>query len=144
MEGQTWVLVADCARGRLFQEDRHGLKELMGFCHMEGREHVKDRVRDRQGRRAGGGPGNPSTPGSDLRDVEARKFAAHMNTVLRKAHGDRRFDQLVVVAPPHFLGLFRQMLDKQVAHKVVATIDKDLTYLQARNLAGRIFSPRSH
>jgi hypothetical protein len=62
-----------------------------------------------------------------LKDHEKRVFAARLADYLRGGLGN--FDQLVVVAPMHFVNLLRESVSDLVAKKIFATRGKDLTWM---------------
>ena len=141
----TWVLVSDACRARLFQDLgwRGGLQELEGFACPQAREHVKDRVSDRTGLKPAGGQGVRAGASQEVdpKEAESRAFARFLADTLQKRLNRQGFTELVLVAPPHFLGLLRNALPETVARCVVASIDKDLTALEVKELSKRIHAP---
>jgi len=63
-----------------------------------------------------------------------RTFAREVGRYLDRARLDHRFDQLVLVAPPKFLGVLRKELDKEVEKLVADELPKDLAGFSAREL----------
>lgn len=59
-------------------------------------------------------------------DDQAKRFAKTIDLVLRKGRQEKRFDELVVVAEPHYLGLLLNRLDRTTLGMVVDKIHKDL------------------
>ncbi len=83
--------------------------------------------------RSGGGPGSdPERQGAVEHSV--RTFAREVGRYLDKARVDQRFDQLVLVAPPKFLGALRKELHKEVEKLVADELPKDLSWLNAREI----------
>ena len=142
MADGTWVLVSDACRARLFQDlgPRGGLEELEAFNRPQAREHVKDRVSDRTGLKPAGGQGARvgASQEVDPKEAEGRAFARLLADMLQKRWNRQAFSGLVLIAPPHFLGLLRNALSETVAKCVVASIDKDLTVLGAPELSRRL------
>jgi protein required for attachment to host cells len=143
MTNGTWVVVADACRARVFVDhgQREGLEERTGFTRPGGREHVRDRVSDRSGMKpAAGGLGVRAglTPEVDPKEAEARAFARFLADNLKRHRNHEDFKDLVLAAPPHFLGLLRAALDETVSRRVVASFDKDYITLDAPELARRI------
>ncbi|MBI3132894.1 MAG: host attachment protein [Acidobacteria bacterium] len=136
----TWILVADTGRARLFLNHEGELEELTDSVHTEGRQHIGDMVSDSSGRRSQGGQPHRPTMGSDRdpKEVEARRFAKHLAVELKRGLDSHACDSFILVAPPHFLGLLRQILDPQVARRVLTTLDQDLTHLRPDELIERI------
>jgi protein required for attachment to host cells len=153
----TWILVCDASHARLLQEKPRGGKlSLIGtYEHAESRAHVRDLTADAQGRKPvgpvpaarvtgqGGGYGRPGVePETDAKEVEAQKFARELAEVLEKGRNDHAYEQVVIAAPPHFLGTLRGAMSSQVAKHIEATLDKDLTGLELPELMKRFHSSR--
>jgi len=49
-------------------------------------------------------------------------------------HSQKHFDELVLVAPPKFLGMLRDELQNPLDKLVTRTVDKDLTRLTVHEL----------
>jgi protein required for attachment to host cells len=67
-------------------------------------------------------------PHTDPVKVEMRQFLAEVVGDLARAHRDKKFDRLVLIAPPASLGELRKLLPPELATLVVGEIDKDLTH----------------
>lgn len=117
----TWIVSADSARARILQfADREER-----FVEVEDLHNPEGRMQDRE--RADAEPA-----GAVEHSVE--RFAKRIGDYLEKARTDHRYDRLVVVAPPRFLGTLRKDLGKEVAKLVSDQVPKDLTWLNAREL----------
>ena len=100
--------------------------------------HDRDLKSDRPGRvftRAPGTGGrrgavtHHSTGGeSGPRKVEARRFARRITAALDEELRQHRYDRLVVMAPPAFLGLLREEMPAAVGDLLTAEIGKDLVH----------------
>jgi protein required for attachment to host cells len=55
-----------------------------------------------------------------------RAFAKKLGAVLKVKLAEKRFDHLVIVAPPSTLGDLRKMLPKSILSKVAAELAQDL------------------
>lgn len=134
-----WIVAADESRARVLQVARpdERMREVDTFLNPEGRRHEREMQSDAEPRfsgRAGGGPASDrETQGAAERS--ARVFARELGRYLDKARMQQRYDQLVLVAPPKFLGALRQALDKEVEKLVVEELPKELAGLNARELA---------
>ena len=140
-----WILVCDAGRARLFQmEQADRLQLLEELEHPASRARIRDLMADANGRKPNGQPGHRNNhrpgaaPDTDAKEVEAMKFAQELAERLDKGRVEHRFDRLVLVAPPHFLGLLKATLDNQVQKLLAHTVDKDLTSIQARELPQRL------
>jgi protein required for attachment to host cells len=153
MTQSTWILVCDASRARLLREEPRGKRFslLQELDHEESRARARDLMADAHGRKPvgpvparsvqgqGGAFGRPGAePDTDPKEVEAHKFARELAAVLERGLYDHAYDRLVVVAPPHFLGMIRGTLTTEVAKHVDVTIDKDLTWLELPALTERL------
>ncbi len=156
----TWILACDAGRAQLFEELEPGraYSPVAAFLHPEGRAHVVDLVSDTNGRKPvgvsrgvgvvrgwqGGVQGRPgAAPDTDPKEVEAEKFARDLAAVLQKGLDDHRYQALVLVAPPHFLGLLRETVGDQVTKHLEWTLDKDLSLLSMAEIEKRVRGERA-
>lgn len=137
------VVVADQAEASFFDVLSYGkpLRPAGELRNPAGRLHERDFVSDRPGRtlaRAlGAGRGGVShavaperTARKRAADLFARRIAAQLERDLRL----RRFDRLVLIAGPAFLGHLRAALPAALSHCVVDTVVKDLAPVGATDL----------
>lgn len=127
---KTWILVADEAHARLFESERANgeLLEVADFVHPEA-HHADRGHRDRL-------PRSQQSVGSARHGIEPRtsseakirhEFAAELSDFLNEARVANRYDNLVLMAAPAFLGSVRSELDPQVARMVTHALDKQIT-----------------
>jgi protein required for attachment to host cells len=140
MEKGTWILVADASRARLFREQRGKCIMIGEFEHPESRASVRELVSDANGRKPGAGYGHRpgAEPHTDPKDVEAEKFAHRLAESLERGLHVHAFEQLVLIAPPRFMGELKGRLSDQVQKRLLKTIKKNLTALEPREIAARI------
>jgi len=128
----TWILVAHDAGARVFANrgPGKGLELIEAIDHPEGRARDRDIVSDRPGRsfrKDSGDPRRASMSGSQgPRDRVVSDFARALAGKLQHARVENRYERLVLVAPPRFLGLLRSSLDGPTAQLVIGSVDKDL------------------
>jgi protein required for attachment to host cells len=147
----TWILVADSARARLFSLGAGAtrLEEIGDFINAAARtpghelEHAQpSRVHDRLGY---------SRHAIDARTPPRMKAAAQFAEVLKAAlergHADLRFRNLVLIAPPRFLGVLNGTLGARLCEMVVLRVSKNLTRRPANEigeaLPRRLFKRRA-
>lgn len=142
----TWIVAADSSRARVLQvADRERLLEIETLLNPDGRLDERELTSDAHPRFSGhGGVGKPgarstSGPASDRQETSATEhatelFAKRLGNYLGKARSEHRYDELVLVAPPKFLGALRQELDKAVEKLVVDELPKDLSWFNAREI----------
>lgn len=100
--------------------------------------HDRDFKSDRPGRKSDRAPLTGGRRGSTAhhgigaeqhpRKHEATIFAKRIATELEQARQADRFDRLIVMAEPSFLGVLRQALPTALDSTVVAEVPKDLSY----------------
>src|SRR5579859_7392201 len=135
MKKIVWIVVANRGVARLFQASQPTgeLQEMDAFIHPEARLHDQDLVSDRPGRgfeRVGPGS-HAEEPDSTVAEVETGNFALELSRFLLKGRHDGRFDSLVLIAAPTFLGALRGHLDGQTKERILLEIDKNLVHLDA-------------
>lgn len=133
----TWVLVADSTRARIFTADTpsSSLEEIEDFSHTEGRLHDREITSDLPGKiKSVGGGGHAFEQPTDPKKHEADVFAHRVAKYLEDAHNTNRFEQLMIVAGPSFLGLLRNQLPEQIIKLVRFELDKEITMLSATDI----------
>lgn len=135
---KTWILVADGARARIFANEGggSGLASVREFEWPPARKPTRELGVEKPGRtfESADAARHAMEPRVDWQEFEKQRFARRIARLLARAGDDRRFDALVLVAPPKVLGEFRNALDKATRARVSAEIPKDLTRLAAHEL----------
>ncbi|WP_414039790.1 host attachment protein [Acidithiobacillus sp. M4-SHS-6] len=125
-----WVLVSNAAEARLFLNEGcgKGLQLIQDWVHPDSRKHEGDLVTDSASRTqqsdAQGGRSAIQWKTSP-KETEMQRFAAELVKHLEAGRMAGAFQQLILVAPPHFLGLLRESLDAPTSALLRATLDKD-------------------
>jgi len=137
-----WILVADRSRGIVLHALPHGVRPyptLASFVHVEGRQTPQERDSDVSGRiQHPGGARSTIEPHEDRWHVEARRFAKKLADFLEHDSLNGRFDRLIVIAPPAFLGVLREAWPPHVRDRIVCEIDDDLLPLPESELQTRL------
>ena len=128
----TWILVANARRARLFAN--HGPNKGLDLENVATAEDVIEIPADRHS----AGRASPKR-GSAMRH-EARSFAHQLADVLQKGRCRGRFERVVLVAPPGFMGMLNAELDGPTASLVTGRLDKDYTRSTARELNSELAS----
>lgn len=138
----TWIVVCDSSRARLFSANgKKGAWSLVRTL-----EHPESRMMDSElaGREQGrqqqsGGFGRPAMePVTQAKEVEREAFATELGHLLDHEFDVNSYADLVLVAPPHFLGLLRKRLGGKLMKRVIAGLDKDYTLLPLQDLQPRV------
>jgi protein required for attachment to host cells len=138
----TRVLVAHDAGARTF-ENRGPGKGLIKLGEVEfedGRRHSGELDSDRPGRafdRAGQGR-HAYESHDDARHHAVGHFARELAHELAHDFHRGAFHQLVLVAPPRFLGVLRDALDHKLVRVLVGTVCKDLPRASAAELCDHV------
>ncbi|HVW38207.1 MAG TPA: host attachment protein [Pirellulales bacterium] len=138
----TWILVADSSRARIFAASQRGKPWTLvaDFEHPETRERTAEySPTERGSQKQAFGYGRPAMePKTEPRRVEKGHFAEELADRLDTGLRQGEYGALVLVASPQFLGDLKGKLDKQVAKCVTGTIDKDYTHLNEREVVERL------
>jgi protein required for attachment to host cells len=128
---ETWILAADASAATLIVCD-HGLgnpRVLEDFVHPASRLRDTELSTDDRGRTQprdmGAVRGSAMSQSTSPHDAEAEKFARELGGYLDEAVGAGRCGELILVAPPRFLGLLRGVLASPTSDSMRATISKD-------------------
>jgi protein required for attachment to host cells len=137
---RTRIVLADQSEARFYEVEKLDAPlQLVGRLTDENaRLHDRDLKSDRPGRvfdhaaapnQRRGAVGHHSTGGERTpRKHEAEVFARQIARELATAHEHQRFDRLVLIVGPPFLGVLRGVLPKAVSALVAREIPKDLIH----------------
>ena len=138
----TWILVADAAKARLFELPRKGADPVELACYASpdgrspGRHHEHGRLPRVQ--ESNGPSRHAIEPKTSLREKYAQRFADTLGAIVQQGRLDGRYDKLILVAPPRFLGALRDGLDEQTAACVVGEVGHELLDLSPAELRARL------
>jgi len=133
----TWILVADTTRARIFTADTPSspLEEIEDLSHSKSRLHDREITSDLPGKiKSVGGGGHAYEQPTDPKKYEAEAFAHSIAQHLEDAHNEGRFEQLLIIAGPSFLGMLRSNLPEQIKKLVRFELDKEITSLSAAEI----------
>ena len=127
----TWILAANRSKARIFamQELHAPLVEIADLVDTEGRAQNRDINSDAYGRLQGKGErmqGHTTSSEVSATRHEAERFAEQLRDYLCRAHSERRFEKLWIVAPPAFLGTLRDKLAKELHGAIELEVNKDV------------------
>lgn len=129
--GKTWVLVADRVRARLFEigDEKPALNEVEVFVNPEGRDPAGSRgdMRPTRSIESVGGARHAIEPHTTPETKYADRFARRLHDALEQGRVQHRYERLVLVAPPRFLGALHGALGKNVRSHVVSEVRRNLT-----------------
>ncbi len=142
MMKQTYVLVADATRARVFITDRPQgpLHEIEDMVHPEGRLHARELTSDSPGRTydsVGQGRHSLVEP-TNQKHIEIQAFAHRIAKYFQELHAREPTIDVILVAAPALLGLLRKQFDKTPMKAVDREVDKNLTHMSAAEISKRL------
>lgn len=138
----TWVVTADSTSANVFEILKIGgeFRTISELKHAESQMKGSDLASDRPGRAfdsAGTGRHAMGTP-VDLKAHEADVFAREVCEFIDSARVKNRFERLVVVAPPDFLGRLRQNISPAANKLVTESLAKNLVGCGGEEIRARL------
>ncbi len=137
---KTWILVANASHATLYgytpsKNTKPALTLIKEFNHSDSRKKDSDLVSDREGQyRAGAGHGN-FVEASDPHQHEALVFARELFHKLEQGRTAHQYEELMLVAGPHFLGLLRQCIDERPLNSThIHEVHKDYSQEKSHDL----------
>lgn len=139
---RTWILIADSGRARVLENlgPAKGAAEVAGMKFAADLPATHDIVSDRQGRsfESTSATRHPMEPKTDPRERLKHDFLAKVATEIDARLGQASFERLVVVAPPHALGILRDLFSDRVRATLTGEVAKDLTKTPDHELAAHL------
>lgn len=140
MDNTTWILVADSCEAKIFKaiktrlfdnkSDGKDLTLVSEHNHPDGRKKDQELTSDRQGNFGSGTFVEATDPKRHENDV----FAQQLAKVLTHGHGENSFHDLIVIAPPAFMGMINKHLSHEVKKRIYKEIEKDYTRTTTKEL----------
>jgi protein required for attachment to host cells len=146
---RQWVVVADSARARFFSRlgSEGQLQELADLTNPESRTLPRDLTSDKAGRSfssAGAGSGtvrHAYEQETDPHQHQAELFAREVAERIDEARAQAQFEQLIIVAPPRFLGELRKRLSAASMDRVVQTLHQDIVRMDTTAISTHLKAP---
>jgi protein required for attachment to host cells len=134
----TWLIVANSSQANLYNAHLNvnggNVQLLKVFTHPESCQRSADLISDKTGHFNRGAYSASKEP----KEIENERFAHELAHMLMTNHASQNYSDLVIVAPPHFLGLLRKAMKKH-AHSCISTyVEKDYTHIPMHELASRV------
>jgi protein required for attachment to host cells len=154
---KKWVLIANRGEAKIYAADWkiETLSLVRDIPHPEGRKQNHEIDADDRGSRFSSvaGRGNSSTHGGghpsgqqkhgldrheEATEHEANVFARELCHILEKGRTQGEFEELILIADPHFLGRLRGFLDKITLNMVTQSDNHNWMALQDREIQQRL------
>jgi protein required for attachment to host cells len=119
----TWVVVADPDFAAIYTV-RRGMARLRRHRELQPPAGATPTTGDGRDGANGAADGGFQVP--ETQDERSRSFAAHVALHVEDGYLARQFDELILAAPPDFLGHLRASLSEAVRAAVVAEITRNL------------------
>jgi protein required for attachment to host cells len=129
-ERVTWVAVLDGAKSLLFEDKGFTDAPDLHLLDKEQYDPVPDREikTDAPGRQPDTGTNHRSAmEETDFHDQAEQRFVCNFAETLNHAALKRRFDRLIVMAPPRAIGWLRGCLHEETARRIVKELTGDYT-----------------
>lgn len=139
MKKHLYILVADSGRAKVFSAETPltSLEPVFDQVNFQGRKKASEVYSDRPGSKQTSTGGYHSFAG-ERNTHEDEKFSRQLCKFLCDAHEGKKFDSLILIAPPHFLGELRAHLHKQCQEVLLNTIHKDLVKMPDRDIIDHV------
>lgn len=135
---RIWVLVADTNSARVFTAGTPAgeLAEHDDLTHPEARLHTREITSDLPGKlhSAGSGGHHAAEPKTDAHKQASVEFAREVAGYLHNNLNENRYDSLLLVCEPTFLGELRHELDEKVKKHVTLEVTKNLVKRSAKTV----------
>ena len=127
---KVWIVLADGGTARIIERVAPfgKLLEIQNLTHSHELTHEHERGQLGRGFGLGGAYHHIYEPHTDWHEQQKDDFAKEIVNILNKAHLDKKFDELYIVAPAKKIGLIRQHIihtDPQIKAKISKEINKD-------------------
>src|SRR5687768_7208429 len=130
---KTWLLIADASKARIyslykarvFQEQHPKHLELIGeYSHIESRKKGSELTTDKLGEFGNGTFVEATSP----KIREAEQFAHELIHHIEIGRKEGVFRDLIIVAPPAFMGMLQKYMPTEMHKLVSQRIEKDYTH----------------
>ena len=133
---KQWIVVADASQARVLEVRGSELVVLREFDNPAGRARNQDLVSEESGRmnKSGRRIRSAMDPATSPHDQQAILFAHRLAKLLDSGATEGGYDRLMLVAPPHLLGLLREAISPAVQHRVCGELSKDFAHADLESL----------
>ena len=138
----TWIVIADGSRARILTPREEGVgfdvvsEATSAEAHVPSREIWADRPGHTQ--ESGSSARHSIEPRHDPHQERKAAFIRELASQLNAAGEQKRFDRLILFAPPRSMAELRETLDERVRRKIKAAAPKDLTKVPLSELPSHL------
>ena len=142
----TWLIVANASQATLYETETppKTLRLIKEFLHPASRSKGSELASDRAGHFKAEARGMEGTTHGafnepiDPKDYEQERFAIELAKELDAGRTTNSYNNLIIVASPHFHGLLNKHMNEHVAELVSRHIEKDYTTETAEGLLSKL------
>ena len=137
-----WILVANSTEATIYSalktklsQNNAALEKIKAYTNLDGREKTHDHVSDKMGNyhHKAGGQGS-FVESTDPKQYEFDRFARKLADELNKGRIKNAYQELIIIAPPHFHGMLNKHIDSHTKALVGINIEKDYVHLKSKEL----------
>lgn len=131
-----WVINSNSNICRIYEynQQEKKLPLIKEIKHPENRLKTSEIISDKQGHYKSNSGYGSYTQTSDPKEVQIDHFYREIAEELNQGRNNENYDQLIIISPPHLIGLLFQHLDKNVKKMILNNIQKDLLHLSDQEL----------
>jgi protein required for attachment to host cells len=138
----TWIIIADGSRARILapREEELGFDIVSETTSAEAHVPSREIWADRPGhiQESGNSARHSIEPRHDPHEDRKVAFIREVASQLNVAAKEKRFDSLILFAPPRSMAELRERLDEGVRRKIKAAAPKDLTKVPLSELPSHL------
>jgi protein required for attachment to host cells len=141
---KTLFVIADGGRARFVERDDMGeFRTIASFVSSEAHQRSHDLGLDRPARvkESANTARHAVEPRRDLHNAAKEDFVKQVAGEIDAEHGRKRFDKLVLVAPPRVLTELKEKLSKAMTELAGDSLQKDLTKVPDHDLGEHLKLP---
>lgn len=141
MKRKTWIVVANEIEATVYESTRseEAPKRLKRLLFPQGRLKRSQITSDRAGHAIRTSKGGVPLEGkSDPKRELLKVFARRINALLENGASKNKYDNIILMAEPRFLGVLRKVMCKKCQSKITKEIRKDLSGLSKNEAWKRI------
>jgi protein required for attachment to host cells len=137
-----YIVVAESTRARIFDYEKGSqrFEEICDLVHPQGRLEEQESNSDKPGRQMrGDAKAHHCIAGSNSnREIESGVFAKEICSKLETDRCHNKFDKLILIAPPHFLGELRDKMTPYCSSRVSSSIGKNLLHCSKEEILSHL------
>lgn len=141
----TWILAANRVRAAFFRKEKgDAIEFLRRFENPEARLREQDLVSDSPGKSqssaSAGHPRHALGREAVWHEKAAVDFSRKLIKEISRSYEQGKFDELILIAEPHFLGFLRSALPKHLASAPRRELNRELKFIDTKRVEKRVLA----